>query len=194
MKSLAIVRAPDILKLKSMLLEMNHAGLSFEGKPKEINPASIEKILSLDPPSENYEVCALVSLAEDYESSHSIIKALPSISDAIILDDSHKFFKNFAKMMTVLPDLIIPRSYTDINKQTVPLEKSSRVYLGVFVNRKVQVQTVSDSVHTGILKHADSIGVFFEPSDDSDPLFITWHDIKKIIIPKEEKKTKQVLG
>lgn len=188
MKSLVIVRATDILKLKSILLEMNHAGLSFEGKPKEINPASIEKILSLDPPSENYEVCALVSLVEDYEISHSIVKTLTLISDAIILDDSHKFFKNFAKMMTVLPDLIIPRSYTDINKQTGQTEKSSRVYLGVFVNRKVQVQTVSDSVHTGILKHADSIGVFFEPSDDSDPFFITWHDIKKIIIPKEEKK------
>ncbi len=188
MKSLAIVQAPDILKLKSMLLEMNHAGLSFEGKPKEINSASIEKILSLDPPSEKYEVCALVSLVEDYEFSHSIVKNHPSISDVIILEDSHKFFKNFVKMMTVLPDLIIPCSYTDLNKQTGQKEKSSTVYLGVFVNRKVQVQTVSDSVHTGILKHADSIGVFFEPSDDSDPLFITWHDIKKIIIPKEGKK------
>lgn len=188
MKSLAIVRAPDILKLKSMLLEMNHAGLSFEGKPKEINPASMENILSLDPPCKKYEVCVLVSLAEECEFCKNIVKTVPLISDVIILDDSHKFFKNFAKMMTVLPDLIIPRSYTDINKQTGQKEKSSTVYLGVFVNRKVQVQTVSDSVHTGILKHADSIGVFFEPSDDSDPLFITWHDIKKIIIPKEEKK------
>lgn len=188
MKSLAIVRAADTLKLKSKLLEMNRAGLNFEGKPKEINPASLEKILSHEPSGENYEVCALVSLDLDYEFLQGIVKSNPSISDVLILGISHKFFEYFAKLIPVLPDLDILRVYEDRDKQADSKEKPSKVYLGVFVNRKVQVQTVSDSMYTGILKHADSIGVFFEPSDDSDPLFITWHDIKKIIIPKEEKK------
>jgi hypothetical protein len=188
MTSLAIIRATDILKLNSKLLEMNRAGLKFESKPKEINPASIEKILSLESSRENYEVCALVSLAQDYDFSFSKIKSNPLISDAILLDISHKFFEYFVKLMPVLPDLVISHAYKDVSKQVYSKEKASRVYLGVFVNRKVEVQTVSGSIHAGVLKHADSFGVFFEPIDNSASLFITWHDIKKIIIPKEEKK------
>jgi len=188
MKSLAIVRAKDILILKSKLLEMNQAGLGFECKPKEINPASLIKILSLSPSVENHEVCALVSLLQDSEISRSKVKSYPLISDVLILDDSHEFFSYFARLMPVLPDLVISHEYREQSRQSDQKEKSGKVFLGVFVNRKVQVQTVSESLYTGILKHADSIGVLFEPSDDSDPLFITWHDIKKIIIPKEGKK------
>lgn len=189
MKSLAIVQAADILKLKSKLLEMNKAGLNFENKPKEINPASIEKILSAELSEDNYEVGALVSIMQDYRSIQDKVKTNPLISDVVFLDDSHKFFNYFVKLIPALPDLVISPVYNDMFKQPAyPKEKSSKVYLGVFVNRKVQVQTCSDSIHTGILKHADSIGVYFEPSDNSDPLFITWHDIKKIIISKEEKK------
>jgi hypothetical protein len=185
MTSLAIIRATDILKLNSKLLEMNRAGLKFESKPKEINPASIEKILSLEASGENYEVCALVSLAQDYDYSFSKIKSNPLISDTILLDISHKFFEYFVKLMPVLPDLVISHAYKE---KVSSKEKPSRVYLGVFVNRKVQVQTISGSIHTGVLKHADSFGVFFEPTDNSASLFITWHDIKKIIIPKEGKQ------
>ncbi len=179
MKSLAIVRAADFLKLNSMLLEMNRAGLNFEGKPKEINPASIEKLLSLEPSGEN-GVCALVCLSQDYELSRSRLQSRHLIPDMLILDVSHKFFEYFVKLIPLLPDLAMSHAY----KQD---SKPPRVYLGVFVNRKVQVQTVSGSIHAGILKHADSFGILFEPSDSSDSLFITWHDVKKIIIPKEEK-------
>ncbi|MCZ7400164.1 MAG: hypothetical protein O8C62_10920 [Candidatus Methanoperedens sp.] len=126
---------------------------------------------------------------QDYRSIQDKVKTNPLISDVVFLDDSHKFFNYFVKLIPALPDLVISPVYNDMFKQPAyPKEKSSKVYLGVFVNRKVQVQTCSDSIHTGILKHADSIGVYFEPSDNSDPLFITWHDIKKIIISKEEKK------
>ncbi len=189
MKSLAIVRAADILKLNSKLSDLNRAGLDFESKPKEINPASIEKILPVNTSGENYEVCALICLNHEPEFLQEKLKISPLDSDVIVIDDSHKYFEYFVKLIPVLPDLANSRIFKEINKQTGDLkEKSSKVYLGVFVNRKVQVQTTSDSIHTGILKHADSIGVFFEPSDDSDPIFITWHDIKKIIIPKEGKK------
>lgn len=190
MKSLAIVRATDILKLKSTLLEMNKAGLSFESKPKEINPASVEKILSLvyGSSGNKYEVCALISLMQDYEFSQSTVKNLPAFSDVLVLDNSHKLFKDFVRLISVLPDLEIPRIYSkQENKQTEPKEKSPTVYLGVFVNKKVQVQTGSESTCTGILRHADSIGILLEPDDNSDPIFITWHDIKRIIIGGEKK-------
>lgn len=190
MKSLAIVQASDILKLKSKLLEMNKAGLNFENKPKEINPAYIEKILSAELPDNNYEVGSLVSIMQDYGTIQKILKNHPLIYDVFFLDDSHKFFNYFVKLIPALPDLVIsPVDNEMIKLQGNTREKSSKVYLGVFVNRKVQVQTASDSIHTGVLKHADSIGVFFEPSDKSDSLFITWQNIKKIIIPKEGKKT-----
>lgn len=189
MKSLAIVQATDIFALRSKLSEMNRAGLDFESKPKEINPASIEKILSLGQSEENNEVCALIGLLGDYKIIQEKIKNNPLISDVFFLDDSHASYKYLSKLIQVLPDIVISGGSNDRKRQPFnSKEKSSRVYLGVFVNRKVQVQTVSDSIHTGVLKHADSIGVFFEPTDDSDPLFITWHDIKKIIIPKEGKK------
>lgn len=186
MKSLAIVRAKDILKLESKLLEMSRLGLNFECKPKEINPASLEKILSLE--SKDNEVCALVSLLDEAEFSKDKIKNHASISDVLVLNNSNEFFEYFAKLMPVLPDIVFSGIYKDIRKQAISEEKTSKVYLGVFVNRKVQVQTISDAIHAGVLKHADSIGVFFEPCDNSDPLFITWHDIKKIIIPKEGKR------
>ena len=188
MKSMAIVQANDISGLKSKLSELNRAGLDFESQPKEINPASIEKILSIDQKGENYEVCALISFSQDYKIIKEKIKDNPRISDVFFLDDSHSCYKYFSKLIQVLPDIAISREL-DRDKRTFDSKKrSSRVYLGIFVNRRVQVQTISDAIHTGVLKHADSIGVFFEPSDDSSPIFITWHDIKKIIIPKEEKK------
>lgn len=187
MKSLAIVRAKDILMLESKLLEMNKAGLNFECKPKEINPASLEKILSLE--DESCEICALVSILDEAEFLKEKIRSHPLISDVLVLNGSSEFYEYFAKLMPVLPDLVFAGMYRDVRKHVSDsIEKTSKVYLGVFVNRKVQVQTTSDAIYTGVLKHADSIGVFFEPCDDSDHLFITWHDIKKIIIPKEGKK------
>ncbi len=71
MSSLAIIRATDILKLRWTLQEMIRAGLNFESKPKEINPAYTEKILSgtLEPSGKKYEVCALVPVIQDYDLS-----------------------------------------------------------------------------------------------------------------------------
>ncbi len=91
MKSLAIVQAADILKLKSKLLEMNKAGLNFENKPQEINPAYIEKILSAELSENNYEVGALVSIMQDYGTILEEVKSQPLIYDVFFLDDSHKF-------------------------------------------------------------------------------------------------------
>ncbi|MCX9010857.1 MAG: DUF356 domain-containing protein [Candidatus Methanoperedens sp.] len=191
MRSIAIIRAADILKLRSTLMEMNRTGIDFEGKPKEINPGAVEKILSrtAGASDKNCEFCALVPLTQDYESSRSKMKSMVIYSDVLILDSSQELFENFARLIPVLPDLVLPNVlYKDTDKQTgTSKEKPSAVYLGVFINRKVQVQTGSGTIYTGILRHADSIGVFFEPSDNSSPLFITWHDIKKVIIPKEDK-------
>jgi hypothetical protein len=172
-------------------MEMNRIGLEFDGQPKEINPASIEKTLSSTSGAsyKNYEVCALVPLVQDCDTSRSKVKSIPLYSEVLILDNSHELFKNFSRLISVLPDLVLPTvRYNDITKQPIePKVKPSEVYLGVFVDRRVHLQTGSGAMYTGILRHADSIGVFFEPSDDSAPLFITWHDIKKIIIPKDEK-------
>jgi hypothetical protein len=191
MKSIAIIRATDILRLKSTLTEMSRIGLEFDGQPKEVNPVSLEKTLSdvAGASYKNYEVCALVPLVQDSESSMSKVKSIPHYSEVLILDSSHQLFKNFSRLIAVLPDLVIPNlHYKDAIKQPIePKTRPSEVYLGVFVNRKVQLQTGSGTMYAGILRHADSIGVFFEPSDGSAPLFITWHDIKKIIIPRDDK-------
>jgi len=188
MKSIAIVRATDILKIRSTLLEMNRAGIEFDGKPKEINPASVEKVLSR-PSVKNYEFCSLVPIMQDSDFSHGILKALTLYSEVLIIDESSELFSRFSKLIQVLPDLDIPdQPYKEIKKQiTVPQEKTTSVYLGVFVNKKVQLHTISGKVNEGVLRHADSIGVFFEPKDGSSPIFFTWHDIKKIVIPREEK-------
>lgn len=192
MRSLAIIRATDILKLKSTLQEMNNVGLTLDGKPKEISPATTENILSgvVDPSDKEYEICALIPLNQEHSISQSKIKNIPSYSDVVVLDKSSEIFGYFAKMMSALPDLIIPSlQYGGFSKQiSEKRERHSKVYLSAFVNRKVLVQTLSESNLTGILKNADSIGIFLEPSDDYSPVFITWHDIKKIIIPKEDKK------
>jgi len=187
MKSIAIVRATDILKLRSTLLEMNRAGIEFDGKPKEINPASIEKMLSR-PSEKNYEFCSLVPIMQDYDFSRGIIKALTLYSEVLLIDESSELFIRFSRLIQVLPDLDLPKqSYNEIKKQITPPEKTTNVYLGVFVNKKVQLHTISGKVNDGILRSADPIGVFFEPKDGSSPVFFTWHDIKKIVIPREEK-------
>ncbi len=190
MNSLAIIGATDILKLKSTLQEMIRVGLDFECKPKEINPAYTEKKLSsmLDSSGQKYEVCALVPITQDYDTARSKVKSIPVYSEVHLLDASHELYNEFVKMIPLLPDLVLPNIFNKEANKGSPKSKPSSVYLGVFVNRKVQVQTGSGTIYNGILKNADSIGVFFEPEDDSAPLFITWHDIKKIIIPKEEKK------
>jgi hypothetical protein len=189
MKSLAIVRATDILKLKSTLLEMNRSGLEFEGQPKEINPASVQKTLSKvsKKNDKNYEVCALIPIVQDIEISLGKIKSIPLYCDVVLMDASHELFEQFFKLMPVLPDLDIPALHMDGIKSEAK-GSASTVYLGVFVNRKVQVETNSGSMQVGVLKHADPIGVFLEPPDNSSPLFITWHEIRKIIIPKENRK------
>jgi hypothetical protein len=190
MKSLAVIRATDVLKLRSTISKISEAGINFEGSPKEINPVSLEKMLSKTSEKSDrpYEVCALVPLALDYESSMSRIKGLSLYSDVLMLDSSHELFDRFARLIPVLPDIDLPGIYKNTGKRVTDVKaKPSEVYLGVFVNRKVKMQTSSGTLYDGVLKHADSIGVFFEPLDGSSPFFITWHDIKKIIIPKEEK-------
>ncbi|MCE8422985.1 MAG: DUF356 domain-containing protein [Candidatus Methanoperedens sp.] len=192
MNSLAIVRATDILKLKTTLNEMKQAGLLFEGHPKEINPGSIEKALSNDSGISNsiYEVCALVPINQDFQSFQDKIEAISRHSNVKILDPTHSLYNNLANMIPILPDLVIPNmAFQEQSKQTnFKKNRPSSVYLGVFVNRQVKVETGSGVIYEGVLKHADSIGALLEPVDDSSPLFITWHDIKKIIIPKEKKK------
>ncbi len=189
MKSLAIVRANDILKLKSMLLEMSRAGLDFEDRIKEINPSYLEKITALVS-SKKYELCALVLIAQDCISSERIIKNIPPYSDILIIDSSNEIYNDLVKLIPVLPDLEIPNVYYKelSRKSETSKGKPSAVHLGVFVDRKVQVETSSGAMHTGVLRHADSIGVLFEPLDNSASIFFTWHDIKKVIIPREGKK------
>ena len=186
MKSIAIVRATDILKLRSTLLEINRAGIEFDGKPKEINPASVEKALS-QPSDTNYEFCSLVPIMQENEIFHKIIKTLTLYSEVLLFDESSELFNRFSRLIKVLPDLDLPNIPTNENKKPITNEKTSGVYLGVFVNKRVQVHTISGNKHTGILRHADSIGVFFEPDDGSSPVFFTWHDVKKIMIPRERK-------
>ncbi len=188
MKSIAIVRATDIIKLRSTLLELNRAGIEFEGHPKEINPASIEKALSR-PSERHYDFCSLVPIIQDGESSRKIIKILTLYSEVAIIDDFSENFNRFARLIPVLPDLDLPgQPSKGIKKQvTTQQEKPSGIYLGVFVDKKVQLHTIAGNSQIGILRHVDSIGVFFEPQDGSSPVFFTWLDIKKIVIPKEEK-------
>ena len=189
MKSLAIIRAADILKLRSTLMEMTQSGLEFENKPKEINPDSTERILSkvFEPSNINYEFCALTPIVQDYDFTQDKIKSLPPYSDVVLLDTSHELFNNFNNLIPALPDLVIPTVHNLHKPTRNSKDKMSSVYLGIFVNRKVEVETNSGAIHKGILKHADSIGVLFEPEDkDQSPLFITWHDIKKIKLPREK--------
>ena len=189
MTSLAIIRATDILKLKSTLMEMTQSGLEFENKPKEINPDSTEKILSqvFESSNTNYEVCALTPIVQDYDFSQDKINSMPPYSDVIVLDSSHELFNNFKNLIPALPDLVIPNNHNLRKSSKESKDKSSSVYLGIFVNRQVEVETGSGSIHNGILKHADSIGVLFEPDDkDQSPLFITWHDINKIKLPRKK--------
>jgi len=188
MKSIAIVRATDILKLRSTLVEMSRAGIEFEGQPKEINPASIEKALSRQSDG-NYGFCSLVPLIQDGEFSRKIIKTLTLYSEVVLIDDTSENYNRFARLIPVLPDLDLPgQSSKGIKKHLISQqEKPSSIYLGVFVNKKVQLHTISGNLQTGILRNADSIGVFFEPQDGSSPVFFTWHDIKKIVISREEK-------
>lgn len=189
MTSLAIIRAGDILKLRSTLKEMSQAGLEFKNKPKEINPESTENILSqvFDSSNINYEVCALIQIVQDSEFSQDKINALSPYSDVVVLDSSHELFNNFKNLIPALPDLVIPTGYYLRKTSKQSKDKSSSVYLGIFVNKKVEVETSSGSLHNGILKHADSIGVLFEPNDQGQsPLFITWRDIKKIKLPRDK--------
>lgn len=186
MKSIAIVRATDILKLGSTLLEMNRAGIEFDGQPKEINPASLEKALSRSS-GRNYDFCSLVPIMQKNEISQKILKTLTLYSEVLLFDESSELFNRFSRLIQVLPDLDIPNMPANEIKKPIMNEKTSGVYLGVFVNKRVQIHTISGNRQMGILRHADSIGVFFEPDDGSSPVFFTWHDVRKIVIPREEK-------
>jgi len=75
MNSLAIIRATDILKLRSTLQEMIRAGLNFESKPKEINPAIQKKYYQARLIfRQKYDVCALVPVVQDYDISQKKIR------------------------------------------------------------------------------------------------------------------------
>ena len=160
MKSIAIVRATDILKLRSTLLEMKRGGIAFDGQPKEINPASVEKALSR-PSESKYEFCSLIPIKQENEISQKIIKTLTLYSEVLLFDESSELFNRFSRLIQVLPDLDFPVMTASDAKKPVLKEKTSGVYLGVFVDKRVQVHTISGNKHTGILRHADSIGVFF---------------------------------
>lgn len=56
-----------------------------------------------------------------------------------------------------------------------------------FVHKRVNVQASSGSFYIGTITDYDTFGIHFIPEDSSlSETFITWTDIKKVILVEEE--------
>ena len=53
----------------------------------------------------------------------------------------------------------------------------------ILLNRTVRIETGSQSKYEGVIEFMDEIGIMFLPSDKNlNPAYITWGDVKKIMI------------
>ena len=56
-----------------------------------------------------------------------------------------------------------------------------------FINKRVNVQASSGSFYIGTITNYDNFGIHFLPEDENlSETFITWTDIKKVILINEE--------
>ncbi|MCK5661328.1 MAG: hypothetical protein KAH86_08205 [Methanosarcinales archaeon] len=66
-------------------------------------------------------------------------------------------------------------------------DNNSNTGFKYFLNKRVNVQASSGSFYIGTITNYDDFGIHFFPEDETlSETFITWADIKKVILVKEE--------
>jgi len=57
----------------------------------------------------------------------------------------------------------------------------------ILLHRKVRIETGSQSKYEGTIEFMDEMGIMFMPDDlNLNPAYITWGDVKKIMIADKE--------
>ncbi|CAJ37535.1 DUF356 domain-containing protein [Methanocella arvoryzae] len=109
MESFAVIRADDQTKLNTAISDLQrHGGLTFAIAPKELKPASADKILvnvMKVPLKKSCRAAALVSLNDDPGVAIDVLGRIHPPAHVIIVSSRHDVYSKITDCITRLPDL-----------------------------------------------------------------------------------------
>ena len=109
MESFAVIRADDQAKLNTAISDLQrHGGLTFSMSPKELSPASADKILvnvMKVPLKKACRAAALVALNDDPGVAIDVLGRIHPPAHVIIVSSRHDIYVRINDCVARLPDL-----------------------------------------------------------------------------------------
>ena len=107
--SFAVVRADDMDKIHVALYDlMRYAHLTFDGKPKKLEPSFADNILvhvMNSPLKANCEAACIVPLNEDASAAIGRLRKIHPPAHIIIVSPRHEIFDELSNYVNILPEI-----------------------------------------------------------------------------------------
>ena len=109
MNSFAVVRADDVSKVKTVLCDLiRYAHLTFDGKPRKLEPAFADNILinvMKIPLRTCCEAASIASLNEDASAAIGRIRKIHPPGHVIIVSPRHEIYHELKNFVDILPEI-----------------------------------------------------------------------------------------
>ena len=109
MNSFAVVRADDISKVKTALCDLvRYANLTFDGKPRKLEPAFADNILihvMKSPLRTCCEAASIASLEDDASVAIGRLRKIHPPAHVIIVSPRHDVYHELENFVDILPEI-----------------------------------------------------------------------------------------
>jgi uncharacterized protein len=109
MNSFAVIRADDMSKVKTSLCDLiRYASLTFEGKPRRLEPAFADNILihvMKSPLRMCCEAASIVPLNEDASAAIGRLRKIHPPGHIIIVSPRHDIYHELVNFVDILPEI-----------------------------------------------------------------------------------------
>lgn len=109
MNSFAVVRGDDMSKVKTTLCDLlRYAHLTFEGKPRRLEPAFADNILihvMKSPLRTCCEAASIASLNEDASAAIGRLRKIHPPGHVIIVSPRHDIYHELENFVDILPEI-----------------------------------------------------------------------------------------
>jgi len=144
MKSLAVVRADDMSKVKTALCDLvRYAHLTFEGKARTLEPTFADNILvhvMRSPLKSCCEAASIVPLEEEASAAIGRVKKIHPPAHIIIVSPRHEIFYELINFVDILPEIELTfreKIFEDDTVETFEDNKAS-----VFKDSKTMIEDI----------------------------------------------------
>lgn len=124
MNSFAVVRADDMSKVKISLCDLvRYAHLTFDGKPRRLEPAFADNILiqvMKSPLRTCCEAASIVCLNEDASAAIGRLRKIHPPGHIIIVSPRHEMYGELSSYIDILPEIEL-----DLECQTISMSQNN---------------------------------------------------------------------